>query len=138
LPIRFAPLADSIIASILEKHGVPEERRRMAVELSGGSASLALNRRPGLQGTFNCVYTGGMTLFSGTQRVTLNANVALDGTVTGTVEHTYNTLDSLKRTYNVTGTQTGTTLTLMGTGSWYPNAMSAVPWTVSFSFSASK
>lgn len=103
-----------------------------------GSAGLALNRRPGLQGTFNCVYTGGMTLFSGTQRVTLNANVALDGTVTGTVEHTYNTLDNLKRTYNVTGTQTGTTLTLTGTGSWYPNAMSAVPWTVSFSFSASK
>jgi hypothetical protein len=103
-----------------------------------GSASLALNRKPGIQGTFNCVYTGGLTLFSGTQRVTISANVKLDGTVTGTVEHTYNTFDNLKRTYNVTGTQTATGLNLMGTGSWLPNPMSAVPWVVSYSFAATK
>jgi len=103
-----------------------------------GSASLALNRKPGIQGTFNCAYTGGMTLFSQTQRVTISANVKLDGTVTGTVEHIYNTFDNLKRTYNVTGTQTATGLSLTGTGSWYPHPMSAVPWTVNYSFSATK
>ncbi|HEX5058107.1 MAG TPA: putative metal-binding motif-containing protein [Kofleriaceae bacterium] len=103
-----------------------------------GSAALALNRKPGIQGTFTCVYSGGMTLFSQQQRVTISANVRLDGTVTGTVEHTYNTLDNLKRTYNVTGTQTATGLSLTGTGSWYPNPQSAVPWTVSYTFTASK
>ncbi|HEY5949483.1 MAG TPA: putative metal-binding motif-containing protein [Kofleriaceae bacterium] len=103
-----------------------------------GSASLVLNRKPGIQGTFTCVYSGGLTLFSHDQRVTISANVALDGTVTGTVEHTYNTFDSLKRTYNVTGTQTATGLNLTGTSTWLPNPMSAVPWTVSFSFAATK
>jgi len=103
-----------------------------------GSASLALNRKPGIQGTFTCVYSGGMPLFSQNQRVTISANVALNGTVTGTVEHTYNTFDNLKRTYNVTGTQTATGLTLTGMSSWYPNPQSAVPWVGPFSFSASK
>ena len=74
----------------------------------------------------------------GRQAAICVANVALDGTVKGTVEHTYNTFDNLKRTYNVTGTQTATGLNLTGTGSWYPNAMSAVPWTVSYSFTATK
>jgi hypothetical protein len=103
-----------------------------------GSASLALNRKPGIQGTFTCVYSGGLTLFSQQQRVTISANVGLDGTVKGTVEHTYNTFDNLKRTYNVTGTQTATGLNLTGTGQWLPNPMSAVPWTVSYSFTATK
>jgi len=103
-----------------------------------GSAALELDRKPGIQGMFTCVYNGGLTLFSQNQRVTISANVALDGTVTGTVEHIYNTSSSLKRTYNVTGTQTATGLSLMGTGSWYPNPMSAVPWTVNYTFSAMK
>jgi hypothetical protein len=103
-----------------------------------GSASLMLNRKPALQGTFTCVYNGGLTLFSQQQKVTIRANVALDGTVSGTVEHTYDTFDSLKRTYNVTGTQTASGLELNGTGSWYPNSMSAVPWDVSFSFDAAR
>ena len=103
-----------------------------------GSASLALNRKPGIQGTFACVYNGGLGGFVQNQRVTISANVALDGTVRGTVEHTYDTFGPNKRTYNVTGTQTATGLTLMGTGSWYPNPQSAVPWTVTFSFSATK
>ncbi|HEY5922132.1 MAG TPA: putative metal-binding motif-containing protein [Kofleriaceae bacterium] len=103
-----------------------------------GSAALALNRKPGIQGMFTCVYSGGMTLFSTNQRVTISANVKLDGTVTGTVEHFYNTSSTLKRTYNVTGTQTATGLSLTGTGSWYPHPMSAVPWTVNYTFSATK
>ncbi|HEU4614666.1 MAG TPA: putative metal-binding motif-containing protein [Kofleriaceae bacterium] len=103
-----------------------------------GSASLMLNRTPALQGTFTCVYSGGLTLFSSQQKVTISASVGLDGAVKGTVEHTYNTFDNLKRTYNVTGTQTATGLVLTGTGSWYPNAMSAVPWEVSFSFDTAR
>jgi hypothetical protein len=103
-----------------------------------GSAALALNRKPGIQGTFTCVYSGGLTLFSQNQRVTISANVKLDGTVTGTIEHTYNTFDNLKRTYNVTGTQTATGLNLTGMSSWLPHPMSAVPWVGPFSFAATK
>lgn len=103
-----------------------------------GSASLVLGRKPGIQGMFTCVYSGGLTLFSQNQRVTISANVGLDGTVKGTVEHIYNTFDNLKRTYNVTGTQTATGLQLTGTGSWFPHPQSAVAWTVSYSFSTTK
>jgi hypothetical protein len=74
-----------------------------------GNAAFALNRRPGIQGTFTCTYSGGMTMFSSNQRVVLKANVGLDGVVTGTADHEYSGT-SLKRTYNVTGTQTATGL----------------------------
>jgi hypothetical protein len=103
-----------------------------------GSGSLVLASRPALQGMFTCVYTGGLTIFSTNQRVTISANVALNGAVTGTVEHVYNTFDNLKRTYNVTGTLTPTTLTLTGTGMFLPNPMSVQPWEVTFSFAATK
>ncbi len=42
LPVRFAPLPDEIVRSILHKEKVPEERHDLAVELAAGSASLAL------------------------------------------------------------------------------------------------
>jgi hypothetical protein len=103
-----------------------------------GNGSLILNRNNALQGTFTCVYTGGLTVFTRNQTVTLRADVGLDGAVTGTIEHTYDTFGSLKRTYMVTGTQTATTLSLTGTGQFLPNPMSAVPWQVSFTFTANK
>ena len=102
-----------------------------------GSASLLLTRKPGLQGSFTCIYNGGLGGFTQTQRVTLAATVGLDGTVKGTVEHNYDGF-SQKRTYNVMGTQTATALNLQGTGSWLPHPMSAVPWTVSFSFATTR
>lgn len=102
-----------------------------------GSGSLALNRKPGIQGTFTCNYTGSLGGFSSSQSVKLSANVKLDGTVTGTIDHFYDGT-SQHRVYNVTGTQTATTMNLTGTGSWYPNAMSAVPWVVSFSFTTNR
>lgn len=102
-----------------------------------GSASLVLSRSPALQGTFTCVYTGGLTLFTRNQTVTVKADVDLTGNVKGTVEHNYDG-STLKRTYNVSGTLNATTLTLSGTGSWFPNAMSAVAWGVTFSFAATK
>jgi len=42
LPVRFAPLPDEIVRSVLQARGVPEERHALAIELAGGSASLAL------------------------------------------------------------------------------------------------
>ncbi len=102
-----------------------------------GSASLALNRTPALQGSFTCVYNGGLGGFQHTQSVTLSASVGLDGVVTGTIHHIYDSFGA-DRTYNVTGTQTSTTLTLSGTGNWLPNSMSAVPWGVTFSFATSR
>ena len=111
-----------------------------SVQCSGtGTATLSLMRavgQPALQGSYTCTYPGSLGGFSHNQTVTLKANVALNGAVTGTIEHNYDGF-SLKRTYNITGTQTGSTLTLAGTGSWLPNAMSAVPWEVSFSMGGS-
>ncbi len=103
-----------------------------------GSGGLVLTRRPGLQGTFSCTYNGGLGGFDQTQTVTLRATVGLTGVVTGTIEHTYDTFGPLRRTYNVTGTQTGTTLTLTGSGSFFPHPMSAVAWQVTFSFAANR
>ena len=42
LPVRFAPLPDAIVRGILTKHGVPDERQDLALELAAGSASAAL------------------------------------------------------------------------------------------------
>ena len=103
-----------------------------------GSGGLVLTRKPGLQGTFSCIYNGGLGGFNQTQTVTLRATVGLTGVVTGTIEHTYDTSGPLRRTYNVTGTQTGTSLTLSGTGSFFPHPMSAVAWQVTFSFAATR
>ncbi len=104
-----------------------------------GSASLMLNRDPAVQGTFNCTYPQ-RGLFDGTQQMTLRAEVALDGTVTGTAEHRYraSAIDGLRRTYNVTGTLTATTLMLSGTGTVLPHPMSAVPWEVTFDVMATR
>ncbi|HTL37185.1 MAG TPA: putative metal-binding motif-containing protein [Kofleriaceae bacterium] len=103
-----------------------------------GSPSLVLTRKPALQGTFTCNYSGGLGGFDSAQKMVLNATVGVDGTVKGTVDHTYDDFGPQHRVYNVTGTQTATGLTLSGTGSWYPNPQSAVPWTVSFSVSGNK
>ena len=42
LPVRFAPLPDEVVRSILRARQIPEDRHELAVELAGGSASLAL------------------------------------------------------------------------------------------------
>lgn len=44
MPVRFAPLADDLLDGILEREGVlSRETRAAAIELAGGSASLALS-----------------------------------------------------------------------------------------------
>ena len=42
LPVRFAPLPDDVVRSILRDRNVPEDRHELAIDLAGGSASLAL------------------------------------------------------------------------------------------------
>jgi DNA polymerase-3 subunit delta' len=42
LPVRFGPLPDELVRSVLVKEGVPEARHELAIELAAGSASLAL------------------------------------------------------------------------------------------------
>jgi DNA polymerase-3 subunit delta' len=42
LPVRFAPLPDEVVRSILRARNVPEERHELAIDLAGGSASLAV------------------------------------------------------------------------------------------------
>jgi hypothetical protein len=103
-----------------------------------GTLVLQLGRNPALLGTFACRYNGSLGGFSHDQTVTLKANVDLTGHVTGSIEHTYDPFGPVKRTFTVTGTQTANNLTLAGTGSWLPNPQSAVPWGVTFSFTANK
>src|SRR5439155_12006078 len=43
LPVRFAPLPDDLVRSVLRNRGVPEERHDLAVELASGSAGAALD-----------------------------------------------------------------------------------------------
>jgi DNA polymerase-3 subunit delta' len=43
LPLRFAPLPDDVVRSILRSRGVPEAAHDLAVELAAGSASAALD-----------------------------------------------------------------------------------------------
>jgi hypothetical protein len=103
-----------------------------------GPASLVLARTPALQGTFTCVYSGGLTLFDHTQTATLSASVGLDGKIAGTINHVYSSLDSLQDSYTITGTLTGHALTINGTGSFLPNPMATVPWDVTLSGSGSR
>jgi DNA polymerase III subunit delta' len=42
LPVRFAPLPDEVVRSVLRAAKIPEERHELAIEIAGGSASLAL------------------------------------------------------------------------------------------------
>ncbi|MEZ4302706.1 MAG: DNA polymerase III subunit delta' [Polyangiaceae bacterium] len=42
LPLRFGPLPDDVMRSILTKHGVPADRHDLTLDLAGGSASAAL------------------------------------------------------------------------------------------------
>jgi DNA polymerase-3 subunit delta' len=42
LPVRFGPLPDEVVRSVLRARGVPDERVDLAVELAAGSASAAL------------------------------------------------------------------------------------------------
>jgi DNA polymerase-3 subunit delta' len=42
LPVRFGPLPDDVVRSILRDRGVPDERQGLALELASGSASQAL------------------------------------------------------------------------------------------------
>jgi hypothetical protein len=109
------------------------------VDCSGtGTVSLVLSRSPALQGSFACTYAGSLGGFSHNQHVTISASVDLAGHVIGTITHTYDDFGEQQRTYNITGTQTPSGISLSGTGSWYPDPMSAVPWGVTFSISGSK
>lgn len=42
LPVRFGPLPDEVVRSVLRAHQIAEERHDLAVEIAAGSASLAL------------------------------------------------------------------------------------------------
>jgi hypothetical protein len=104
-----------------------------------GSVTLALAHRPSpLHGTFTCAYAGSLGGFDKAETMTLDASVGLDGKVTGTFDHIYDSLDSIHHVYAFTGTLIATKLTITGTGSWLPNVMSAVPWDTTFSVTATR
>jgi hypothetical protein len=93
-----------------------------------------------VRGTLECSYPGGLTFFGNRQTATLEASLRSDGTISGRLMHRFDPSDSSTlRTFTFTGLiDASGSLTLNGTGSWSPNAASAVAWAVQLSVSASR
>jgi hypothetical protein len=95
-----------------------------------GTSSITINvsASPALTGTVACDYAGGLTAFSAHQTGTLQGDVRPDGTISGRVTHQF--ASGSQRTFNFSGPVDGSAIHVTGTGSWYPNSASAVPWSV--------
>ncbi len=108
------------------------------VTCTGTSAlSVDLTRSAVVKGTVTCTYTGGVTLFAGTQTGVIEATVQPDGTVAGKLTHDFNPLEGNARTFTFTGAITNGKLAIDRTGaSWLPNPMSAQAWDVDFHVAA--
>ena len=98
------------------------------------SVDVAVAVSPAVQGSYDCIYSGGLGSFDSSQPGTLEADLNLDGTVSGRITHDYGY--NLTRSYSFTGAIVDGQLDASGTGSLLPHPQSAVPWEVEFSFSA--
>jgi hypothetical protein len=111
------------------------------MECANGTASVTIDlaATPVVRGMLACDYAGGLTLFGNRQTATLEASLAPDGRITGRLVHGFDPPDtSLQRTFMFTGMAQGGTVVVNGTGSWLPNAMSAVAWMTMFAVTATK
>jgi hypothetical protein len=103
--------------------------------------SVDLSRTSVLTGSLNCsapnVYEAG---FSRTQSAQIDGRVFPNGSVEGTITHRFS--DALgfgTRTFAFKGTLSGNRIVVSDTSnSWYPNPMSAFPWTLALTINASK
>lgn len=89
-----------------------------------------------VKGTVTCAYPGSLGGFDKTQTGTIDGLLKADGSVEGKLTHKFGS--SMTATFSFKGKLVAGKIDVMGTGSWKPNPMSAVPWEVSFSFSATK
>jgi hypothetical protein len=103
-----------------------------------GTAALTIDvtASPAVQGTVSCTRVGSIILFDENQSGMLTGSINPDGSVSGTLVHTYN--GSLTRSYSFAGALSGDQLVLTGTGSLLPHPMSTVPWEVDFTMDMSR
>lgn len=105
--------------------------------LTGTSAiTIDLSSTSVVKGTVTCSYPGSLGGFDKTQTGTIDGLVKPDGSVEGKLTHKFGS--SMTATFSFKGKLAGGKIDVAGTGAWKPNPMSAVPWEVSFSFSATK
>ena len=83
---------------------------------TGGSSSLTvdLSANPVVQGTVTCTYSGGLVAFDNTQTGEISATLDLDGNVSGTLVHYYES--QLTKTYSFDGTLSGGNLEIIDEG----------------------
>lgn len=105
-----------------------------------GTATLTLATAvvDALTGTMTCHYAGSLSAFDHNQTASIRASVQPDGSIQGTLTQVFYSLEAAQHDFPITGQITGGTLTIAGTGSWLPNAMSAVAWGVTDSIAATK
>lgn len=103
-----------------------------------GTSSITINLAgtPVLKGTVICTYSGGLVAFDKTQTGTLEGTVKGDGTVDGKLTHKFGS--SMTHVMTFTGKLAAGKVDVTGKSSWKPNPMSAVPWEITYSFSATK
>lgn len=106
-----------------------------------GTSSLTIDvsSSPALTGTVECTYSGGLTAFDSHQTGTVEADLLPDGSITGSVTHQFDRFDSgSRRTFSFAGSVGSSGIDVSGMGSWYPHPMSAVPWDVEVSITATR
>ena len=98
--------------------------------------TIDFSQSPMLSGTVACHYSGGLSAFDSDETGTITATVMPDGTVTGQLVHVFGS--GMTHTSSFSGTLAAGTISVAGKSSWYPNAQSAVPWDIVFSFTSTK
>jgi hypothetical protein len=111
-----------------------------SVRCSGTSViTIDLGASKVIRGTMTCAYAGRLGDFASSQPATIEANVAPDGQVVGTISHAFTGSPANARTFNIKGTLGAGGLVINDvSNSWRPNAMSAVAWTLQLSVNATK
>ncbi len=93
---------------------------------------------PVVSGNVVCTYNGGLTAFGHTQYGTIAGTLGVDGKLNLVLDYGFSSASADRRQFKVNGTEAAGGLDGGGTGSWYPNQQSAVPWVVDISLSGVK
>lgn len=98
-------------------------------------ATVDASRPDHILGSATCAYGGRIGGFEMTQRATLTGKIAPDGTLNMRIKHVFGSSVN-DGSFNVDGSIMGATFEVMDTGSFRPNAQSAVPWKVEITLGA--
>lgn len=88
-----------------------------------------------IMGSATCAYSGSKPAFDKTQTATLTGKIAPDGATNIRIKHAFGS-SIADGNFNVDGAIVDTHFEVMDTGSFRPNAQSAVPWKVEITLGA--